>query len=104
MAIDPLRLIMAMLSCYRLSRMVAWEEGPFGIFEALRGVMGAGKTGEDGQPGSLLGRLAICPYCWGIWIAWALSFLILYPSPLADAFLIGFGIAGAQAYMQGTSD
>lgn len=104
MPLDPLRLILAMLACYRLSRLLAWEEGPLGMFEALRGMMGAGATGLDGQPVTLLGRLAICPYCWGVWIAWALSFLVLYPSFPADAVLLTFGIAGAQAYLQGTSD
>lgn len=104
MLLDPLRLLLAMLACYRLSRLLAWEEGPLGIFEALREWLGSEEQGHDGQPATLWGRLAICPYCWGVWLAGALSFPVLYPLPLTDAFLLAFGIAGAQAYLQGTSD
>lgn len=102
---------MAIATCYRLSRLIAWEEGPGGVFEALRARMGATEQGIDpetgqktGQPATLLGRFAVCPYCWGIWLAWALSFMLWYPSPLGDNFLLIFGIAGLQAYLQGTSE
>lgn len=104
---ELVRLALAALACYRLSRLIAWEEGPGNAFGALRSSMGAGSEGidpETGQPATLLGRLAGCPYCWGIWLAWALSFLFWYPSALGDNLLLVFGIAGAQAYMQGTSE
>lgn len=105
MQVDPLRLLFAGLSCYRLSRLLAWEEGPFGIFSALQRALGGKDIDEDtGQPKTLLGRFVGCPYCLGVWIALGLYFLLVYPTIMGDAFLIIMGLSGFQAYLQGTSD
>lgn len=100
--IDPLRLALAILTCYRLALLLGWEEGPMGIFKAMRARMGANEEGE--QNDTLLSRFAVCPYCWGIWLAGLLSFAVAFPFPLTDLVLLIFGIAGAQAYLQGTSN
>lgn len=104
MPIDALRLAVAALAAYRLSRLLAWEEGPFGALAGIRRALGAEKLGEDGQPATSLGRLAVCPYCWGVWVSLVFSLLVLFPSWAGDSFLLVFGLAGAQAYLQGTSD
>lgn len=105
MQVDLLRLLLAGLSCYRLSRLIAWEEGPLGIFSALQKALGGKDIDEDtGQPRTALGRFITCPWCLGVWIALALYFLLTYPTIIGDAFLIIMGLAGLQAYLQGTSD
>lgn len=105
MPIDPLRLAVAALAAYRLSRLLAFEEGPGGVFDVLRGAMGGKVIDEEtGQPATSLGRIAVCPYCWGVWVALVLSLLVLFPSWAGDFFLLVLGLAGAQAYLQGTSD
>lgn len=105
MQVDPLRLILAGLSCYRLSRLIAREEGPFGVFSALQKALGGKDIDEDtGQPRTLTGRFITCPYCLGVWIALLLRFSVSRPSILGDGALITLGLAGLQAYLQGTSD
>lgn len=105
MRVDPLRLVVAALATYRLARLLALDEGPAGILKTVRQALG----GEDIDPETLqartnLGRGVTCPYCLGVWVAAALSLLSLFPSSLGDFFLTVFGLAGAQAYLQGNSD
>lgn len=102
MQVDLLRLILAGFTCYRLSRLLAWEEGPFGALTWAR-VTISGLPVRD-QQDTLMGRFLTCPYCLGVWVALGLYFLLLYPTAIGDAFLIVAGLAGAQAYLQGTSD
>lgn len=105
MQVDPLRLLLAGLACYRLSRLLAWEEGPLGMFSAFQKALGGKDIDEEtGQPKTLLGRFITCPYCLGVWIALGLCFLLIYPTIMGDTFLIIMGLAGLQAYLQGTSD
>ena len=105
MRADPLRLLVAALAAYRLARLLALDEGPGGIFEATRRVLG----GEDIDPETLqartnLGRGVTCPYCLGVWVALLLALLSFFPSFLGDFFLTVFGLAGAQTYLQESSD
>lgn len=104
MQVDLLRLLLAGFSCYRLSRLLAREEGPLGMFSTLQSALGGKDIDEDtGEPKTLLGRFVSCPYCLGVWIALGLYFLFIYPTIIGDAFLIIMGLAGLQAYLEGTS-
>lgn len=105
MRADPLRLVVAALATYRLARLLAWDEGPAGLFASFRRALGGEDIDlETGQPATNLGRGVTCPHCLGVWIAALLSLLSLYPSRLGDVFLAVFGLAGAQSYLQGNSD
>lgn len=90
--------ILAALICFRLSRLIAYEEGPFGVFIRIRFYFGrlAGRSKKFGFLWSI-GELLTCPYCLGIWIAIVLA-LVLFP--LKQFFLWWLAIAGAQAFLQ----
>ena len=67
---DWLRLTLAVLATWRLSRLVAYEDGPWDVVALLR------RRAGDGA----MGRLMDCPYCLSIWFA----------APLALAVDAGF--------------
>ena len=54
-----LRLILAVLATWRLSRLVAFEDGPWDAVARLRRLTGDG----------MLGHLMDCPYCLSLWFA-----------------------------------
>jgi hypothetical protein len=97
-----LRLLLSAFALYRLARLLALEEGPAGIFEGIRARLGAYHYGEDGLPSSNLGRLAVCPLCWGLWLS-PLAVLAVYtPTLLGDIILIWLALAGAAVWLQRT--
>lgn len=57
---QPLTLLIAALAVYRLSRMIADEEGPFSIFQQLRGRF---------PPTDWIGRGLECIMCVSFWVA-----------------------------------
>lgn len=58
-------LIVLALATWRAAYMVTSEEGPFGIFQRLRGAV-------DPDQRTWLGRGINCIYCVSFWAAWAL--------------------------------
>jgi len=59
---DALTFVLLVLATYRLARMVASEEGPFGVFHQLRGWL-------DPDQKTWLGRGVNCALCVGFWAA-----------------------------------
>lgn len=53
------RLALSVLAAWRLTHLLAAEDGPFGLLLALRQRLGNG----------LLGQLMDCPYCVSLWVA-----------------------------------
>lgn len=53
------RLTLCVLATWRLSHLIAHEDGPFDVIVRLRARAGNG----------MLGRLMDCPYCLSLWIA-----------------------------------
>lgn len=95
------RWLLAALSCYRLAQLVALDDGPGDVLLHLRERAGAYQYGSDGRPARSIGRLVACPFCLGMWAALPCAALALWPSAVGDAILAVFGIAGAQAAIQG---
>lgn len=91
-----LEFLLLVLICYRLSLLIAKEEGPFGIFQKLRVIAGAYDYGANGLPSSNLGRGISCPLCVGVWIALLLSF---YYGQFFYVYWLA--IAGGQAFLIG---
>jgi hypothetical protein len=60
--IEPFAFLVAALAVYRLSRMVAEEEGPGAIFTKLRGAF-------DPDQQTWVGRGLNCPICVSFWVA-----------------------------------
>ena len=55
----PLRFAVAILATWRVSHLVAREDGPFDVIVRLRARAGNG----------VIGRLMDCPYCLSLWVA-----------------------------------
>lgn len=98
---EPLRLLLAALATYRLAQLVAIDDGPGDVFLRLRVWAGSYEYGQDERPKSNLGRLLACPYCVGVWAALLCALAVALAHPLADAWLVVLGLAGAQAVLQG---
>jgi hypothetical protein len=88
-----IRWVFAAFATYRVARMLALEEGPFGLFDRIRDAVGGDNW---------LSRGLSCPYCLGFWIALVAALAV---TELASAFefvMVWLSIAGAQTYLQAT--
>lgn len=95
-----LEYLLLSLTCYRLSQLFAYDEGPASIFHRIRVQLGAYKLDKQGRPETNLGRLISCPYCLGLWIA---LFEAIAFRPFPEFIIWWLGIAGLQAFLQGLS-
>jgi hypothetical protein len=96
----PIRLLVAVFACYRLSQYLPFDDGPWDIFEKIR-ILCARDYDQKGNPTNSLGKFVRCPFCIGVWMAIICVVLVLYPSVLGDLFLLWQGIAGAAAFLEG---
>lgn len=64
---DFFLLIISALAVFRLSELVAYDEGPFELFKRIRNLF---------RHGSQIDRMLECIYCNGIW--WSLVFTVFY--------------------------
>jgi hypothetical protein len=113
-----LRLILAILSCYRLARLIARDDGPLFWFKRVRywakdkAWKEAEKTGNlirTVQPMLIhdryygkwhsLAEALECPYCIGIWLSIPLLLFVIYPTQPADLFMLLMAISGGQAWL-----
>ena len=91
-----LGLVLAVLACYRLSQLVAIDDGPLDIFLKFRTLVGVYDYDESGRAKSGFARLVGCPYCLGIWFALPLALILNYE----NVILAWLGIAGGQAFLE----
>jgi hypothetical protein len=82
------RFTVAVLATWRLSHLIAREDGPFDVVVRLR--MRAG----DGA----LGHLLDCPYCLSLWIAAPLALLVATSVP--DWFVAWLAISGGASLLE----
>ena len=70
MSLDELgfwpRLVLAVLAAWRVTHLLAAEDGPFGLVLRLRQRLGNGAWGQ----------LMDCPYCVSLWVAAPLALLL----------------------------
>lgn len=91
-------LLFDILATYRLTRLIALEDGPGDFLVELRSRLGAYDYGADGRASTSLGRGISCPLCVGVYIA-ALM-LLLRRVPCAHYFKLWLAIAGGQSILQ----
>lgn len=92
-----LNLALCILACYRLSRLITLDEGPFEIFHKLRVRLGAYDYGPYGEAKTSLGKGLTCPHCVGVWIGIPLS---LYASGIYWYTLLWWlAIAGGSSFL-----
>lgn len=119
--LDLIRLFLAVMTCYRLARLIAKDDGPLFLFKRVRywakdkawieardsnaitGLTTKTSHGEIddryyGKWHSLAEGLE-CPYCLGVWFSIPLLGLVLVPSYCGDIFLILMTISGMQAWL-----
>lgn len=97
-----LRLILTILTCYRLARMIALDDGPGYFFEFIRD-WAQHKADKEANPSGKWHNLSegiSCPFCAGVWLSIPLLFLLIYPTIYGDWFLVLMAISGGQAFMQ----
>lgn len=82
------RLTLCVLATWRLSHLVAHEDGPFDVIVRLRARAGSG----------MLGRLMDCPYCLSLWIAAPAAFLLA--DRLADGCVAWLAISGGSSLLE----
>jgi hypothetical protein len=91
MPLDSFTIVLSTLATYRLYRLVAIEEGPFGLAAKLRGV-------ADPEQRTWLGRGMVCPWCISFWIAPLTVYAALYHvgailvAGLAVSALVGLAV------------
>lgn len=94
------KFVLAFLTSYRLSELVALDDGPMYIFKSLREFLGK-KASEDRE--NKLKRSAAdlvhCPFCVGVWFSAFTVVLVLTETVVGNIFLLIFGIAGAQSFL-----
>lgn len=111
-----LRLILTILTCYRLARIIALDDGPFFIFKQFRHWVENEAWVEADEKGAITPKDKIsnahygkwhnlsegisCPFCVGIWLSIPLLLLLIYPTVTGDWFLVLMAISGGQAFMQ----
>lgn len=82
MTIDSFTIILSSLATYRIVRLVAIEEGPFGLARRLRGI-------ADPDQRTWIGRGLACPWCISFWIAP----VTLYAASYATGAIVVGGLA-----------
>ncbi len=112
------RLLLCILTCYRLAKMIADDDGPFFIFKRIRYWI-KDKAWNETEKNKALNRFVspieiddrhfgrwynisegiTCAYCTGVWISIPLFFMWLYPTYLGDLFLVMMSISGGQAFL-----
>lgn len=86
---------LAILAAYRLARMVALEEGPFSLFQEIRGRI-------DYKQQTWVGRGINCPLCVGFYVSLLAAFVVAWSSGIGWEWALGLWlpIAGGQTYLQ----
>jgi hypothetical protein len=85
---DWLRFTLAALAVWRVSHLLAHEDGPFAVLARLRQRMGNGALGD----------LMDCFYCLSLWTALAVAMLIL--NGWRDVLLGTLGLSGAACLLE----
>ena len=83
-----LRLTLAVLATWRLSRLVAFEDGPWDIVARTRRAAGDG----------MLGHLMDCPYCLSLWFAAPMALAL--DTTLPNWVLAWLGVSGGASLVE----
>lgn len=95
-----MRFILACFACFRLSELIAVDDGPGDVLLQIRARLGAYDLDDDGRPATSIGRGIICPYCISIWLSFGFAFIVA-PLPIDWHLLLWWlAIAGGTAFLQ----
>jgi hypothetical protein len=82
------RFVLAALATWRVTHLLAKEDGPADLIARFRARLGS----------RFLGKLMDCFYCLSFWIAAVMAFLV--SSKLLDWLLIGLALSGAACLLE----
>jgi hypothetical protein len=82
------RLLLATLAVWRLTHLLAKEDGPWEVFQRLRQ--------------STLSQLPSCFYCMSLWVA--LPFLWFLGGTIGEKFVTWLALSGAAVLLEKTTD
>ena len=82
-----LRFVLSALAVYRVSFLVAREDGPWGVFRQIR----------SSAKGSVAGRLVTCLNCLSVWIA--LPFAAFVSTSWVEFGVVWWALSGAAVLM-----
>ncbi len=85
---EPLLFVVVALATWRVTALVAYEHGPFGVLGLLRRLMVRLR----------LGRLATCFHCLGFWVA-GLAALVVYGAE-TSTLLFWLAVAGSVSIVE----
>lgn len=98
---SPTDLVVLILATFRISALLVYDKGPFGLFQKIRGLVGIEfiET-EEGVapikivPETFLAELFDCIRCISLYVAAAILILWILPIPIIDAIIVLFAVAG----------
>ena len=83
-----LRLALAVLACWRVSHLLAAEDGPWDLVVRLRQAAGAG----------MLGKMMDCFQCVSVWVAAPLAFFVA--AGVAERVVAGLAVSGGACLLE----
>lgn len=100
---NPFRFVIASLAVYRLSQLVALDDGPSFTFKRLRTFLGRKAAQELSEYGRWhqLAEFINCPFCLGVWFSLFITLVAFDASNPVEFGLIWLGMAGAAAFAEG---
>ena len=99
-----MEIILAALATYRLANMLVEDDGPFRVLAILRERIAGRAVTTKREPWMSLLGLVTCRLCVGVWMAALCGGLVLADTMAGNAFLLVFGLAGAQAFLSRHDD
>ena len=96
------KFILAVMSVYRLTRLIVKEEGPGDVLCRLRGevTIRAVHSGKERGFWPTLHGLVSCEYCTSVWVAALMSVFVMKKSRFAEWVLTWLGLAGVFCLIQ----
>ncbi len=91
--------LLAVFAVYRIANLIVEESGPFRMFGLLRERITTKAVTKKCEPWSSLHGLITCRLCTGVWIAALCAVIVTMDHTIGNAFLLVFGLAGAQAFL-----
>lgn len=90
------RLILGILAVYGAADLLTNSDrrGPHEVLFKLRAALGVYDLDVDGEPETELGRLFACPFCLGMYLAAAMAWLTVRPTPTGDTLLTWLALYG----------
>lgn len=93
-------LVMCALATYRMSQLLAVDEGPYGVFAEIRDYARVMYAKDSSKLWYNISTLIECPYCNGVWFGAMCALFVLSGVYALQAFVFVMAIAGGQSVIQ----